>query len=125
MSLPLTLAVSTHEKSSPLAKTVATLVYIIALTMFVLAIYLAVRDMQFLLRTGTKIWVLALAVLFPELYVLLHGVSTSAQGVSFFAGSPMPGSSAPASTSMPDLMGSTADASTGGGFSPGYTPNLG
>ena len=54
-----------------------------------LAIYLAIKDMNLLTHTSTKIWIFGLAVIFPELFVVLHGVSTSSMGVGFFSGSPV------------------------------------
>ena len=91
MALPMLFVCNTNDKSGQGMKTVASIIGLVYIMLFVLAIYLAIRDMQFLQRTSTKIWVLLLAILVPELYVVLHGISSSAQGVSFFAGSPMPG----------------------------------
>lgn len=91
MALPMLFVCSTNDKSGQGMKTVASVIGLVYIVLFVLAIYLAIRDMQFLQRTSTKIWVLLLSILVPELYVVLHGISSSAQGVSFFAGSPMPG----------------------------------
>ena len=54
-----------------------------------LSIFLAIKDMGMVPHTATKFWVLALAVLLPELFLVLHGISTSSLGVSFFSGSPM------------------------------------
>ncbi len=91
MAVPLVLICSANEKSGQGMKTVATILGVIYFILFVLAIYLAIRDMQFLPHTSTKIWVFLLAFFLPDLYVLLHGISSSAPGVGFFAGSPMPG----------------------------------
>lgn len=100
MTFPLIIISGVNDKSTHAAKVFATTVTAIYFVLFILAIYLAVRDMQFLPKTSTKIWVLVLAIFFPDLYVLLHGVSSSAQGISFFSGSPMPGSSSPLPPSM-------------------------
>lgn len=54
-----------------------------------LAVFLAMKDMGLLAHTSTKVFVLLLAVTFPELYVILHGISTSSMGVGFFSGSPV------------------------------------
>jgi len=54
-----------------------------------LAVFLAVKDMGLLSHTSTKVWVLILAVTMPEIYIILHGVSTSSMGVNFFTGSPV------------------------------------
>lgn len=54
-----------------------------------LAIYLAIKDMNLLTHTSTKIWVFALAIAFPELFIVLTGISTTSMGVGFFSGSPV------------------------------------
>ena len=54
-----------------------------------LAIYLAIKDMNLLTHTSTKIWVFLLAIVFPELFLILSGISTSSMGVGFFSGSPV------------------------------------
>lgn len=109
MSFPLIVVGKADDKSSHMTKITATVILIIYFVLLIMAIYLAVRDMQFLPRTSTKMWVLALSIIFPDLYVLLHGVSSSSQGVPFFAGSPMPGGTTlPAS---PDSFGSTLGSS--------------
>jgi len=64
-------------------------VQIVFWLLLALAVFLAVKDMGLLQHTSTKIWVLLLAVTFPELYIILHGISTSSMGVSFFTGSPV------------------------------------
>jgi hypothetical protein len=64
-------------------------VQIIFWVLLALAVFLAVKDMGLLQHTSTKIWVLLLAISFPELYIVLHGISTSSMGVNFFTGSPV------------------------------------
>ena len=91
MAFPLVLISSANDKSSQGAKMAANILAVVYFVLFVLAIYLAIRDMQFLPHTSTKIWVFILAFFCPDLFVILHGLSSSAQGVGFFAGSPMPG----------------------------------
>lgn len=91
MTFPVLLVVNTNDKSSQGVKTASGIVTVVYFILFVLAIYLAARDMQFLPNTSTKVWVLLLAFFLPDLYVLLHGISSSAQGAGFFSGSPMPG----------------------------------
>jgi len=56
---------------------------------FALAIFLAVKDLNLLSHMSTKVWVFLLAALMPELYVILHGISSSSMGVGFFSGSPV------------------------------------
>lgn len=65
------------------------IIQIIFWVLLALAVFLAVKDMGLLSHTSTKVWVLLLAVTFPELYIILHGVSTSSMGVNFFTGSPV------------------------------------
>jgi hypothetical protein len=117
MAFPLVLISSANEKSSQGAKTAATILAGVYFVLFVLAMYLAVRDMEFLPHTSTKIWVLVLAFFLPDLYVILHGISSSAQGVSFFAGSPMPGGMGGASV-MPSGMGGLSPTLSPTGLSP-------
>lgn len=62
---------------------------VLQLVIIGLAIFLAVKDIGMVPHTSTKIWVIALAVLMPELFVILHGISTSSLGVNFFSGSPI------------------------------------
>jgi hypothetical protein len=96
MALPLVMACNNNDKNAT-AKTIATIIAIVYFVLIILAIYLAIRDMQYLPHMSTKIWVFALAFFLPELYVLLHGISSSAQGVNFFSGAPIPSSMMPSS----------------------------
>jgi len=75
-----------HDTRPSTLKTVARVLYA---AIFILAIVLAIKDMNLLTHLSTKLWVLALAVLLPELYVILHGISSSSMGVNFFTGSPI------------------------------------
>ena len=75
-----------HDTRPSTLKTVARLLYA---GIFILAIVLAIKDMNLLSSLSTKLWVLALAVILPELYVILHGISSSSMGVNFFTGSPI------------------------------------
>jgi len=85
MSLFAVWLASTEEKNKMLKKTIQILYYILT----ALAIFLAIKDMSFLERTSTKVWVFLLSIFFPELFVILHGISTSSMGVNFFTGSPI------------------------------------
>ena len=114
MAIPLVLICSANDKSGQGVKTAATIIAVIYFVLFVLALYLAIRDMQFLPHTSTKVWVFLLAFFLPDLYVLLHGISSSAQGVGFFAGSPMPGGGSAMPTLSPGTLGAGMS-----GFSPG------
>ena len=85
MSLIAVWLASVEEKNKALKKTIQILYYILT----ALAIFLAIKDMSFLDRTSTKIWVFLLSIFFPELFVILHGISTSSMGVNFLTGSPI------------------------------------
>lgn len=102
MSLIAVWLASVEEKNKTLKKTIEILYYI----MTALAIFLAIKDMSFLERGSTKLWMFLLCIFFPELFIILHGISTSSMGVSFFGGSPIEKHShkwfTPASRMMPD-----------------------
>jgi hypothetical protein len=127
MVLPLMLACSQTDKSSShMVKVVSTIVTVMYLLIFILGIYLAVKDMQFVPHTATKFWLLALGIIAPELYILGHGLTSSAQGIGFFSGSPFPSpgamSSSMASTmpaTMPSADSMTPDSDTMSRFSMG------
>jgi hypothetical protein len=85
MSL-LSMICAQHQIKKGPWRTAAWVLYVL---LFVLAIFLAIKDINLLSHTTTKLFVLALAVLIPELYVILHGISSSSMGVSFFTGSPI------------------------------------
>jgi hypothetical protein len=85
MSLIAVWLASTEEKNKMVKKSIQILYYILT----AVAIFLAIKDMSFLERTSTKVWVFLLSIFFPELFVILHGISTSSMGVNFFTGSPI------------------------------------
>lgn len=94
------LAAILHDPASPdnkavsqaqVAKALMNLLYV---AIVAVAIFLAVRDMSMLTHTTTKVWLFLLAVTVPELYVILHGISSSSMGIGFFSGSPVQGSAA-------------------------------
>ena len=76
---------STETKDKAVRRTVQVIFWVL----LALAVFLAVKDMGLLQHTSTKIWVLLLAITFPELYIILHGISTSSMGVNFLTGSPV------------------------------------
>jgi hypothetical protein len=77
-----------HDRTNG-SKTVNALTTIAMIALLALAIYLAIRDLNFLQHTSTKVFILLLAILYPDLYVLLHGISTSSVGLGFFSGAPV------------------------------------
>ena len=54
-----------------------------------LALFLAIKDIGLVIHTGTKIGIVLLALAMPELFCILHLISTSSMGVGFFSGSPI------------------------------------
>jgi len=70
-------------------KTLKNILTILWYAILVLALFLAVKDMGMLTHGMTKVGVILLAAMFPELYVILHLISTSSMGVGFFSGSPI------------------------------------
>lgn len=115
MSLIAVWLASVEDKNKTLKKTIEILYYILT----ALAIFLAIKDMSFLERGSTKVWMFLLCLFFPELFIVLHGISTSSMGVSFFGGSPIEKHShkwfTPASSRMMPDSSFTADSSD---FSP-------
>lgn len=85
MSLLCMWLASQEEKN----KSTRMIIQVIFYVLLALAVFLAVKDMGLLSHTSTKIFVLLLAIIFPELYIILHGISTSSMGVNFFTGSPI------------------------------------
>jgi hypothetical protein len=113
MAIPLIILCTTSEKSSTTMKTAAAIFSVIYFLIFVVAIYLAIRDMQFVPQTATKFWLIAAAILCPEVYILFHGLTSSAAGESFFGGVSMPGSLSAASSVMAEGMTPSLASSTG------------
>ena len=85
MSLLCIWLASQEEKN----KSTRMIIQVIFWVLLALAVFLAVKDMGLLSQTSTKVWVFLLAISFPELYLVLHGISTSSMGVNFFTGSPI------------------------------------
>lgn len=109
MIIPIVVMNTTADKDSQASKAMTNIVVALIFLLYVVAIYLAVRDMKYLPQTSTKIWILLLALLFPDLYCIFHGLSSSSQGVAFFAGTPITSLSGGggASIMMPETLGST------------------
>ena len=110
-----------------LKKTIQILYYILT----AVAIFLAIKDMSFLERTSTKVWIFLLSIFVPELFVLLHGISTSSMGVNFFTGSPIEAHAhswytpkrAPPPL-VPDISSDTSSPMLGRGGLPAAVPEL-
>lgn len=83
--LPLLSSVTCTEKDNNTAKVINAMATIIYFVVFALAIFLAIRDMNSLDTTTSKIWLFVFALFAPELYVIIHGLSSSSMGMPFFA----------------------------------------
>jgi hypothetical protein len=79
------LASATSSDRSNSARAINAIVNILYIALTILAIFLAIRDMSTLPGTASKVWLFLLALCMPELYVIVHGLSTSSMGQSFFA----------------------------------------
>ena len=77
----------------------------VSLGLTLLAVYLAILRMPSLESPAARCWMLALAVVMPELFVILHGLAASGGGEAFFSLSPK----APLSLSLPFRLGTAAD----------------
>jgi hypothetical protein len=71
------------------ARTLNGLAQLTFIAAFALAIFLAIRDMSSLEGTAPKVWLFLFAVFCPELYVIVHGLSSATLGRPFFADSPV------------------------------------
>jgi len=104
------LAVTCNDRNNS-AKSMNGIVSLVFLVVFALAIFLAIRDMGSLEGTMPKVWLFMFAVFAPELYVIIHGLSSSTMGIPFFSESVVdvpaishltsPGSSVSGGTSSP------------------------
>ena len=83
------------------------IITVASVIVWVLAIYLGIRDISHVRAGWTKFWVLALAVLMPELYVILHGIQSSAMGQPFFKGTPVESMRSMTDTSLGSLGSSS------------------
>jgi hypothetical protein len=122
MSFLCWLATATQYDRSNTSRVVNMATTVLMIAALLLAIYLAIRDLNFLPSTSTKIAVLALAAIYPDLYILLHWISTSSAGVGFLSGSPVtPLSATPYSAgfSAMDKLGAAAPLSSASQYSAG------
>ena len=107
----------TDNDRSNTSKTFNAIMTFFMFALLVLALYLAIRDMSLQMHTSTKVWVFLLAALEPTLYCVLHGISTSLSGNSFFQSSPIVG------TPTMTPLGGSLDMSTVGAGSVPSVPN--
>ena len=102
MSLLLFLSAPSSQAKNHAKNTLMTFLYV-AITG--LAVFLAIMDMSALDGTATKIWLFLLAICVPELYVILHGISSSSLGLPFFSRTLL---EFPSSTHLPDSVFSSS-----------------
>ena len=105
--IPTTLSATSSDRNNSV-KAVNALLIVLYLGCLTLSIFLAIRDMGALHNTASKVWLFLLAALMPELYVLIHGLSTSTLGLGFFSET-MPNTPV---LSSPTSAGSTIMSST-------------
>ena len=101
MSLLSAFLASQQAKSS----NVRSAIQAVYIAIMALAIFLAIKDLNLLQHTSTKVWVMLLAIMTPELYVILHGISSSSIGVNFFSGSPVEAHMGSVSSAFKDAVG--------------------
>lgn len=77
-------SVTCTEKNNNTAKVINALATTVYFAVFALAIFLAIRDMNALDTTISKVWLFVFALFAPELYVIIHGLSSSSMGIPFF-----------------------------------------
>ena len=82
--LPYLIGVTSSDRNNT-AKAVNGVMSVLFLILLALAVFLAIRDMGALQGTAPKIWLFLFAVFVPEVYVVIHGLSSSSMGVGFFS----------------------------------------
>jgi hypothetical protein len=82
--LPYLISATSTDRNNT-AKAINGLVTVLFLVLQAVAAYLAIRDMASLEGTAPKIWLFLFAVFAPEVYVAIHGLSSSSMGVGFFS----------------------------------------
>lgn len=82
--MPYLISVTSTDRNNT-AKAINGLVTVLFLVLLAVAVYLAIRDMASLEGTAPKVWLFLFAVFVPEVYVVIHGLSSSSMGVGFFS----------------------------------------
>lgn len=88
-NLPMTFLAMCASSQDEKSKGVKYLIMGVYVAVLALAIFVAFKDIGMVPRTGTKIGIMLLALLFPELFLILTLISTSSMGVGFFSGTPI------------------------------------
>ena len=76
---------ATSTRRNNVEKTANTIIMVLFLCILAISVFLALRDMSALQGTAPKMWLLIFAVLVPEVYVVIHGLSSSSLGMGFFS----------------------------------------
>ena len=79
--MSLLLFLCNDSEKNHVRRTVAAFVYVAVLG---LSVFLAIMDLSAVDGTKTKVWLFLLAIFAPELYVIMHGISSSSLGLPFF-----------------------------------------
>jgi hypothetical protein len=108
MSLVPWLTIATSNDRNNSTKTLNAIMSITYIAILALAAFLAILDMGSLEGTAPKVWLFLLAVFAPELYVILHGLSSSSLGLPFFSRTLL---EVPGSAHMPSSVSSASPAS--------------
>lgn len=82
--LPYLISVTSTDRNNT-AKAINGLTTVLFLILLAVAVYLAIQDMASLQGTAPKVWLFLFAVFVPEVYVVIHGLSSSSMGVGFFS----------------------------------------
>lgn len=111
----------TKDERSNTARVINAITTFVQIGLIVVALILVVRDLSSVKGASLKFAILALALLMPELYVILHWISTSSMGLGFWTGAPLSQGKSffepftPASSMMgPKMMPSTFDSMSSG-----------
>lgn len=117
------------EGRSAVGHTVSILAVVATLALLGLSLYLAIKDVDNLPNLSTKLWVFLLAFCLPELYVILHGISTASMDIGFFEsasleGTLQGGAGAGAASFSGPRSGPLASAQTPTATASGLTPTL-
>ena len=83
--LPYLSSVTCTDRDNNTAKVINAITTIVYFGLFALAIFLAIKDMNSLEHAASKIWLFIFALFAPELYVIIHGLSSSSLGLPFFS----------------------------------------
>ena len=84
-TLALIMSITNQEKNNS-SKVINYVTSVLYLSGIVVAVYLALQDKANVDSMTLKVWMLLLAVMEPWLFIVLHGISSHLEGVSFWTG---------------------------------------